>query len=262
MGVPITGAAPEAVAVDKVLRRQPGGKLWLKLGPLVELHNDQGVTASLGLRATDAAWAPGGGGVLLAAGPKLCAAPADLSFVRELKGLAGLTHEFVVPMWREGMAEGVVGDLAGRPSVHLFALGTETVDVTLHFAMKQAPRVGTRTWIATSWRKLTDGSLKPNWPSLKGCFVVRSVRKDSGGGVTVEAENTGTQGGEVERLRDPKAKAPDPSQIATTVAGRRVVWVQRFEIAARKDALAWIYQMPSLGKIETIKVERRRLDAP
>jgi hypothetical protein len=127
--------------------------------------------------------------------------------------------------------------------------------------MKQAPRVGTRTWVATSFRHLADGTMKPNWPSLKGCFIVRSVHKGADG-VTVEAENQGTQGGEVERLRDPKAKASEPSQIATTVAGRRVVWVQRFEVAARRDASAWIYQLPALGKIESIKVERRRLDAP
>ncbi len=261
LAVPVTGATADAIGADQVLRRQPGGKAWLKLGPLVELHNDTGVAASLGLRATDAAWAPGGAAIMLAAGPKLCVAPADLSFVRELKGFAGETHEFVVPVWREGVAEGIAGDLAGRPSVHLFALGTETVAVTLHFNMKQALRVGTRTWIATSFRHLADGTLKPNWPSLKGCFVVRSVQKVADG-VTVEAENQGTQGGELERLRDPKAKAPEPSQITTTVAGRRVVWVQRFEIAARRDARAWIYQLPALGELRKIKVERRRLDAP
>jgi hypothetical protein len=259
--VPLTGAAPETTSADKVLRRQPGGKGWLVLGAAVQLRNDAGVAATLNLRATDAAWAPGGDAVLLAAGPKLYAAPADLSFARELRGFAGKLHEFVCPSWREGLAEGVAGCLAGRPTVHLFALGTETVEVTLHFPMRQAPRVGTRTWIATEFRQLSDGSRKPKWPSLKGCFVVRRVEK-SADGVTVEAENLGTQGGEVERLRDPKAKAPDVSQIATTVAGRRIVWVQRFNVPARRDAAAWIYQMPALGELRKIHVERRRLDAP
>ncbi len=260
--LPVTGAESSATDLGPVLWRHPGGESWLSLSPRVELHTTAGVAASLDLRGNAAAWAPGGAAAMIAAGGKLHVAPADLSFSRELTGWAGRPEEFTHLLWRGTVAEAAAATLAPRPALHLFALGTEHVTASIFFPAQGMPELGARVWIARDFEVTATGApIKPLWPTLKACFsVVRA--QPMGAGVLVEAQNSGTQAGVLERVVPPNCARSSESEIATMVGGKRVVWVERWELAGRGDVRGWIDGVPALGIVRALRVERRRLDAP
>lgn len=262
LAVPITGAEPRQVDIERLLWRRPGADQWLCLAPRVELRGPNGTVAALPLRATHAAWAAGGMAVMLSARGRLFVAPGDLSFVRQLCGFEGQPREFTRVLWRRNIAEIACATLAPSPAVHLASLGVELVAASIFFPVTAQPQPGSKIWIALGFERDEFGQVvKPRWPTLKACFTV-TASQQSEGGVLVEAENAGLQGGVVERIAMPPASPTGLSEIATSVSGRRVVWVQRYDVAPRHDLRAWIDGVPALGQLRSIHVERRRIDAP
>lgn len=259
--VPITGAEPSQTDLWAGLYPRPGGKSWLVLEPRVALRGEGG-GPSLDFPGTDAAWAPGGAACLIAAGGKLFVAPADLSFARKLLGWRGNPREFTCPLWRESLADAVVGAWGPTPAVYLFSLGTETVEVEVLLAGSQPPPAGAKAWVARDFLFDAKGTpVKPNWSTLKACLLVRSsTPRDDG--VLLRCENHGIEPGVVERLCAPGARPADLAEIVTTRAGRKTVWLRRWSVAARRDLRVWIDGVPVLGTLGKIAVELRRLDTP
>jgi hypothetical protein len=260
--LPLTGLPAQPAQAGEALWRAPGGQAYLSLEPKVELRANGMVKAALPLPATAAAWAPSGAAVLLAARGGLYVAPADFSFVRQLTGLTAEAADFVHPFWRACLCEAATGSLRPRPQLHLFSLGTEQLTATIFFPCTAAPQLGAKVWVARDFERDAGGAVvKPKWPTLKACLsVTRSHVSD--GGLMVEAVNSGVQGGEVQRLAVPGASAGNLSQIATTIAGRRVLWVERYDLRPRSDLRAWISGLPALGELRTLHIEHRHLDAP
>lgn len=259
---PLTGAQARPVDLPRLLWANPAGDSWLNLAPRVELWTPVGPGPSLDLRATAAAWAPGGAAVLLASGGKLYVAPSDLSFARELTGWVGSPQEFIQLVWRASSAEGAAATLAPVPALHLFTLGTEHLSATFFFGASVLPRTGEKIWIARDFQLSAQGvPLKPIWPTLKACFAVARARPAEGG-VIVDAENIGNQAGVLERVATERSPLANLSEIATVIGGRRVVWVERYDLAGRSDLRGWIDGVPALGVLKSLHVERRRLDAP
>ncbi len=261
--VPITGSEPQPADAAQVLWRRPGTETWLALKPRVSLQPPQPDAHELPFSATSAAWAPGGAAVLLAARGSLFAAPADLSFARKLTGWSGPASDFTRLLWRPSLVDIAVACLGPKPALHLASLATETLTATIFFPTQSPPpEMGTRVWIALDFQRNEFGAIvKPKWETLKACFAVTAARH-SHGGLLVEAENVGKQGGELERLRASASAAGSVSEIATVVRGRRIVWVRRYSVAPRQDLRAWIDGLPALGQLRSLQVEVRRLDAP
>ena len=198
----------------------------------------------------------------MAARGGLYIAPADLSFTRLLTGWKAPAREFIRILWRKNVAEVAAANLSPSPGLHIFALGTETVLADIFFATQKPPPAGARVWLALDFELDEFGRIiKPVWATLKACFRVIASRHVEGG-VVVEAENAGLQGGVVERLKAAGTASQQVSEVATATGGRRVVWLERFEVIPRRDVRGWIDGVGALGKLLTIRVERRRLDAP
>lgn len=262
LSVPVTGAQPLPTDLWAALYTRPGGKSWLVLEPRVTLRGEETTGPQLNFAGTDAAWAPGGAACLIAAGGKLFAVPADLSFARKLLGWRGNPREFTRPLWKESLADAVVGAWGPVPAVHLFSLGTETVEASVFFPDSRPPPAGAKVWVARDFVLDAQGRpIKPAWQTLKACLIVRSSAPE-GEGVRVKCENYGLEPGVVDRLAAAGAQPTDLSELATTRAGKKIVWLRRWTVAARRDLRAWIDGIPVLGSLWQISVELRRLDAP
>ncbi|MCX7597271.1 MAG: hypothetical protein N2512_00160 [Armatimonadetes bacterium] len=261
LSVPITGAESSPTDLWAALYPRPGSRSWLILEPRVTLGGEAS-GAQLHFAGTDAAWAPGGEACLVAGGGKLFAAPADLSFARKLLGWRSVPREFTCPLWKENLGEAVVGAWGPSPAIHLFSLGTETIEVSVFFPGSLAPQPGAKVWVARNFLFDAKGALvKPDWPTLKACLVVRWAMPE-GDGVRVRCENYGLEPGVIDRLAAPDAQPADFSELATTRAGKKTVWLRRWSLPARTDLRAWVDGLPVLGTLGEVTVELRRLDAP
>ncbi|MBC7289193.1 MAG: hypothetical protein H5T86_14375, partial [Armatimonadetes bacterium] len=161
--VPITGEEPALSSVWEVLYRRPGSSEWLELEPQVTLRGGTAGTPVLPMRATRAAWAPGGAAVLLASSGRLFAAPGDLSFARQLTGWRGEAAEFNRLLWRRTVADVVAGTLSPVPALHLASLATQTLVATIFFPTQSSlPELGARVWIARDFERNEFGAvIKP-----------------------------------------------------------------------------------------------------